>query len=205
MIISGRKIFDGTRSAVVNHRGYISLGWIKSSQVPARLHATVELSRLRRVTGRRKSYREESAIRFRWLSNKLPCASSKGKILRVLPPAVNACRSLTSRAGKVMPCNILAGGILAGPAPRQSSRFRPFRKCILTIRPDECERLKQRAARGISSRESGLSKLRIRKLEGSRDLMKIPAEQSSEQAARHDKLIPVFREMESISAGHLFS
>jgi hypothetical protein len=45
--------------------------------------------------------------------------------------------------------------------------------------------------------------LPIRKLQTSRSLLKIPAEQFPKQAARHDESIPVIYEMESIRPGFL--
>src|ERR1700680_4851761 len=44
-------------------------------------------ARAGRVTDSRQNCREEYAIPFRWLSNKLPCASSNGKIPRLFFPA----------------------------------------------------------------------------------------------------------------------
>ena len=45
--------------------------------------------------------------------------------------------------------------------------------------------------------------LTIGKLQASRSLLKIPAEQFAKQAARHDESIPVVHEMESICPGFL--
>ena len=63
--------------------------------------------------------------------------------------------------------------------------------------------VKAKSARFIASREGGLSMLPVGKFDAGWRLTQISAEQCTKQAARHDKSVPVVREMESVRSAFL--
>lgn len=63
--------------------------------------------------------------------------------------------------------------------------------------------IETKPTRSVLSRERRFSVLSIGKLQAGWSLMQIPAEQLTEQAARHDEAIPVIHEMKSVRSGLL--